>query len=1157
LPVSSSARRRIHDAPAPYDDVVAPTPTICVLGGVHLVRAGRVVHVRRARERAVLAVLVAARGRPVSADRLVTEVWGDQAPASALAALQVAVARLRVVLEPDRQPRAPATILRSTAAGYVLAAGEEHVDVWTFDRRVEQALRATSPETRLEAASAGWSLWSGEPYAGSDAPLVHQDVERLVERRTVLAEVLARALIDLGEVEQASAVTGALLPDHPFRERLWSLHAHAQYLASRQADALGTLRTLRRALADELGIDPSPEVARLEQAVLSQDPGLAGPVLAGPVLAGPVLAGPARRPVGDPAGAASPSAPGPEPDDATGPSVGRDELIGSLRDRVEGGARRGAAGPTGAFVLVTGEPGIGKTHVVDRLVAQVRADGVLAVVGRGHADFAAPLWPWLPVVRDLWAEHPHPADEAALDPLLREGTVELDDGQGAGLRLLDAVRRTLDRAAAERPVLLVLEDLQWADLSSLRLLSHLASVGVPPRVTVLVTARDGEAPESGAVTDVLAGLARAGVTRIRLGGLGVASVSELLDAFVGSRAAGWSRRVAELTTGNPFYVREYARLLVASPELAGTVPDRLPVPEGVRDVLRQRVARLPRAAASLLTVAAVAGTQIDPELVAALLGLSSAEVLDALDLALASGLLAASGPGYAFEHALLRETLQDELSAARRLRLHDRIATELSLRAVDTPDHLAEVAHHARLAAPLGPDAARRAATALVRAARATQSRLASDDALVLWDQALALPVAGADLALTVDVLCGRAHALQRLGRVPEARAAVVRAVTRAAAQARWELVPSAVAVLNRSGVWAWREHGVKDEEFVGALHRALEHLDAAGRARVLATLQVEHYYAWESEVAEALGDRSLEFARASGDEAVWVEVLLAGIVAGTGPGKAVRRLARIDELRSLPLGPDLSVFAEFLLAGALYQCARVAEAEAAIARCTEAVAELRHTGVEVPLAWLTWARARETEDGERLAAAAGLLRRLHEGRALTGAGLDLLYRLRIDSGGRPPDEALLAELATAPPVLRALAADDLAASGDVTAAIALLGDPSPDAASDYSVLAEACLRLDVLARAGLLDDVQRALGRLRPFTGAVVTYGGVEHLGAVDYFLAVGHAALGDADEARRLLARATDLLDRLGNRAWRRRADALASEIAAAPGPVDPRRA
>ncbi|MET0998489.1 MAG: BTAD domain-containing putative transcriptional regulator, partial [Marmoricola sp.] len=671
----------------------------------------------RRRERDVLSVLLVNHGSPVAAERLLADVWGDEGPGQTLSALQSVVSRLRTRLEPDRQQRSGSRLV-STAAGYALVAAVEDVDTWRFEAYAESALAATSPSDRLRLTDEAGALWTGTPYADCSAPVVRAEVGRLEELLLTVQEHRARALIDLGRPDEAQRTLADLAPRHPYRERLWSLLALSQYQCARQADALETLRRLRQALADELGVDPSAEIQQLEQAVLRQDPGLTATT--------PDPTVPTAAPTPVPTPGSRPTRPVNDPG-----TVGRQSVLDQAVSQLED------AGATGSmrFLLVAGEPGIGKSRLAADLAAHATATGFRVLVGRCHeGDYAPALWPWLGIVRELAAGATEALDPH-LQPLLGGDTVGEVSGGGTGLRMFDAVVALVARAAATRQLLLVLEDIHWADATSLQLLSHLAGVRPEVPVAVVCTRRTTEATIGPALVDAMAALARAGAERVRLDGLDAGSVAALLQSSVGEHDPGLDAVVADVTGGNPFFVLQYARLLAATPDLHEVAPADLPVPDGIRDVLRQRVSRLPDDAATVLTAAAVLGRRIDPDLVSALSELPVERCLDLLDLAMASGLVEEQDAGYAFVHALARETSYAEPSTARRMRLHDRAGRVIEDLHGDVADAAAAIAHHAHLAAPLGPAYAERSCTWLARAADVATGRQAHPESLELWRQ--------------------------------------------------------------------------------------------------------------------------------------------------------------------------------------------------------------------------------------------------------------------------------------------------------------------------------------------------------------------------------------------------------------------------------------
>ncbi|WP_157250778.1 BTAD domain-containing putative transcriptional regulator [Nonomuraea typhae] len=240
--------------------------------------SGEPVTVREAKVRLLLAGLLVHRGRPVSADRLVEELWGGAPPRDALAALRVKVSQLRGALA-DRDA------VRFRAAGYVLDVPADALDAERF-----QALLATpaaDPRARAAALTEALDLWRGPAYAGlSDVDLVRPAAAKLEEQRLAALEELGEARLALGEPVEV----GDLVAEHPLRERLRAVHMRALYRAGRQSDALAAYADLRERLAGELGLNPSPELADLHARILRQDPALQAPARVQTNLPAPVTA---------------------------------------------------------------------------------------------------------------------------------------------------------------------------------------------------------------------------------------------------------------------------------------------------------------------------------------------------------------------------------------------------------------------------------------------------------------------------------------------------------------------------------------------------------------------------------------------------------------------------------------------------------------------------------------------------------------------------------------------------------------------------------------------------------------------------------------------------------------------------------------------------
>ncbi|MCX5335456.1 MULTISPECIES: AfsR/SARP family transcriptional regulator [unclassified Streptomyces] len=283
--MTPAAPGRAEDARWPAQEPPRTTPAhpralaeFHALGPIEAVVDGRLVDLGAPKQRALLALLVGKVGRPVAVDTIVEELWAGQPPPSAVSSTQAYVANLRRVLEPDRAPRTPPTVLRTYGRGYLLDTRVVEVDVhWFGERSVAgwQALDRGDPRGAVHEFETALALWRGQAYAEvADTACTRPDVARLEELRLSVVEGRCAALLAVGAHEIAVAELEAFVQDHPLREYGCELLGLALYRAGRQADALAVLRTNQRRLADELGIDPRPALRRLEQQILTQSSSL-------------------------------------------------------------------------------------------------------------------------------------------------------------------------------------------------------------------------------------------------------------------------------------------------------------------------------------------------------------------------------------------------------------------------------------------------------------------------------------------------------------------------------------------------------------------------------------------------------------------------------------------------------------------------------------------------------------------------------------------------------------------------------------------------------------------------------------------------------------------------------------------------------------------
>ena len=250
---------------------------IRVLGPLEVVIDGRPVELPSAKARLVLAALVSRANEVVSTDRLFEVLWGAQPPASAANTLQTYVAHLRGALEPDRARRTVGQVLVTRQPGYMLAIEPDGIDAVRFERLAEQGRRelATAPADAARTLRTALTLWRGEALTDfTFEPFAQADITRLTERRLSALEDRIGADLSLGEHSGLAGELAQLVSEHPLRERLAGQFMVALYRSGRQADALRAYGRLRQTLVEQLGIEPSPTLASLEQAILEQRPHL-------------------------------------------------------------------------------------------------------------------------------------------------------------------------------------------------------------------------------------------------------------------------------------------------------------------------------------------------------------------------------------------------------------------------------------------------------------------------------------------------------------------------------------------------------------------------------------------------------------------------------------------------------------------------------------------------------------------------------------------------------------------------------------------------------------------------------------------------------------------------------------------------------------------
>jgi DNA-binding SARP family transcriptional activator len=645
------------------------------------------------KQRAVFALLALQVNSPVALDRLVDELWRDEPPAQATLSLQSYISRLRRTIS-DAQPEdQPAPRILTRPPGWALMMPADQVDAIRF---VALAREGSSLLEEAEVASGtaklreALALWTGDALADLDAmPFAAGEKARLQDLRLSVTESLLWGELDLGRPAEVAEMARRAVSENPYRERAWCALMLALYRLGRQAEALEVAHDLREALADGLGLDPSPDARLLQEQILTQDPALDHQARA-PRLSPPDLGLVEAVPEAD--------------ERVTAGFVGRHDVTEAL-ERVAQDATSGH----GRFVVVDGPAGMGKSAVLDEMTARLQASGGLVLRGGGVSAGASPaLWPWVSILRQLVAADPEVTEAARtggsaaalalLDPSVAtspesEGHALGADPVLARTRLYRAVVDLLGRAHRARPLALLIDDAHWLDPDTLGLLALASDELVPQGVVVAVALRADEVPEVSAEIDAVAARHRADTVRLPLTGLTAADVEELVRrASPESAYDELAPALVARTGGNPFFVSELLRLLTSERRLDVASVDTV-LPHQVRDVLRRRIDRLPDRTQALLNVVALLNRPAEVPLLTGVTGLSVESVLDDAEAAVASSLLIedpACG-GFTLSHDLVRQTLEEMLSAARLARMHARIAEVMQAEEQESPTMLPEV----------------------------------------------------------------------------------------------------------------------------------------------------------------------------------------------------------------------------------------------------------------------------------------------------------------------------------------------------------------------------------------------------------------------------------------------------------------------------------
>jgi class 3 adenylate cyclase len=822
------------------------------------------------------------------------------------------------------------------------------------------------------------------------------------------------------------------------------------------------------------------------------------------------------------------------------------------------------------LALISGEAGVGKTRLATQLALGVREEGATVLYGRCDEDLGVPYQPWSQALGYLVKEAPqavledhverYGGDLARLLPALHDRVPDLpaprqSDPETERYLLYASVAGLLESAGEVQPLLLILDDLHWADQPTLSLLRHVVTAGSSMAVMVVGVYRDSDLARDHPLTALLADLHRdQGGERLKLTGLGSADVLAMMEALAGQELPEDGRllaaEISRESAGNPFFAGELLRHLTESGaivheedghwHLAGDLAT-LGLPQSVREVIGRRVERLGPDARTALSAAAVIGRDFDLDLLLAALDLPETRLLDLLDEAVAASLLRESSERtgrFTFTHALVEHTLYEDLGRTRRARLHKRVAEALEKQCGDEPgERLGELAGH-WAAAVVSADSAKAIHYAWMAAERAIE-QLAPDEAVRWYRQALELrdQAPDGDRSERCELLIRLGDAQRQSGNV-EYRQTLLDAAE--LAQALSDADRLCRAVLANTRGWT-SQVGAVDFERVQALEAAAEALPEADprRAQVLALLSSELHYSGEPERIRTLAAEAVEIARAAGDPAALAHTLINACWAIWMPDMLEERKRLTDEATELARqlnDPSLSFWA----ASRQWE---VGVESGDRSRAESALTAMRTLSASVPQPSFVWLRLLDEavwefiqgdlQSSEQRAiegfevgtaygeqdAAAFLGGHLFNLRYQQGRSGELLEQVMQFAGG--PDSA---------PAWRSAAAMALIQSGreDEARELALAEDFQSvpwDALWSGTVFGWA----NVCARLGLGDRAQELYELLVPFRGQFAA-GGCILYGSIAWALGRLATTLERYDEAEGHFVAATEINERLG---------------------------
>jgi DNA-binding winged helix-turn-helix (wHTH) protein/tetratricopeptide (TPR) repeat protein len=631
-------------------------------------------------------------------------------------------------------------------------------------------------------------------------------------------------------------------------------------------------------------------------------------------------------------------------------------------------------------VLLAGEPGIGKTRLAAEAGRTAHAQGAIVLLGTCDEDLGHPYRPFVEALQHYLMNAPdevllqhvreHHGDLLRIAPSLATRVPNLPSPRSADAEterylMFEAVTGLLATASRQRPVMLILDDLQWAGTPELLLLKHIVRSATPMRLLVVGTYRDNELARTPPLRALLADLRReAGVERIAMGGLDEDDVAEFVSAAVGHELGegqlALARAICRDTEGSPLFVGEILRDLMDSGAALGGGEQRdIPggisfvIPEGVKEAIGRRLSRLSATTNKVLSIASVIGLEFELKVLKQVAEMPEVTILDALDEASSAALVADAAPQgecYAFTHMLMRATLYEALNSTRRARMHERVGTALE-QLTSNGRYVDELARHWMAATTLGD--ATKAINFTRQAGDRALAGLAFEQAAKYYEQALSQLTDPNAALLRCDLLMALGDAQRRAGD-PKYRETVAHAVR--IARSLGDSRRFALSVLgNARPQYPYIDANVVDQSLITLYEEAIAALanedESVLLAKLLFQLAGEMLYTPRRERRKELSHQAVTMARQCGDQAVLAQALHICAGAINDPTTLKERLALsaeqgklADELGSL----EIRFAAAHQRMGALLESGDIEGTREMLSRMKQLASELRQP-------WFSW----------------------------------------------------------------------------------------------------------------------------------------------------------------------------------------------------------